>query len=158
MMSEIEIILESNINEEKEYTTIMDPIICEYCSKGFCNKMTLLCHQTTTKNCLKLHVYLEVTIDCVNCKKSLALEYYKQHEIKCDIILQKSKTEEKQELDEIQKQTKKLYKDFHESKDINDKLKIELTEARIAITLLERQNDRLHSSFDKCYDEVIRKS
>jgi len=154
-------------------------IICSYCSKEFCNKMTLLRHQTTTKSCLKLQGKQEVKIDCINCKKSLAVEYYKQHKIKCDIIFEKSKTEQKQEFDKIQKQNKKLSesndklklelyeskrmidklnKDIYDSNDINNKLKIDLAEARTAITILEHQNDRLHSSSTSVTMKLVEKA
>ncbi len=148
---------------------------CVFCSKEFSTKNTLLRHQKTTKSCLIIQGKSEGSgIECVNCKKMLAVEYYKQHVTKCNLIFEKSKTEQKEELDKLQKQNKKIKTDLTESKKCIDKLKSELNESkntvskltqeigkhkdsitllekeierlRSANTILEKQNDKLHTS------------
>lgn len=148
---------------------------CVFCSKEFCSKQTLTKHQKTTKSCLQIQgKNASSSIECVNCKKMLAIESYKKHIIKCNLIFEKSKTEQKEELDKIQKQNKKIKLDLSESKKCIDKLKNELNiqknfisqlteeiikykdsisflekeveSLRSANTVLEKQNDKLHIS------------
>jgi hypothetical protein len=52
----------------------------------FSSKVSLSNHQRTVKSCLKLQGKDEVTIECCNCKKVLAIRSYKQHKIKCNIV------------------------------------------------------------------------
>jgi len=146
--------------------------ICNFCSKEFSNRINLLQHQKTVKSCLKLQGKQEdeANIECVNCKKLLAVRSYKQHKIKCDVIFQKSKQEQEEKNDIyddlknkykiLEKQNKKLNIDLSESKSINDKLKIDLSESKSVndklklelaeikgcFSLLREQNERLHSS------------
>ncbi len=146
--------------------------ICNFCSKEFSSKTSLLNHQKTVKSCLKLQGKQEEegTIECSNCKKILAVRSYKQHKIKCDITVSNIKkqqedsekqsiklTEQNQKLNE---QNKKLNEQLNESKEINDKLKLDLYESKTVIdklnlelaeikgrfSILEHQNERLHSS------------
>jgi hypothetical protein len=146
--------------------------ICNFCSKEFSSKVNLIRHQTTVKKCLKLQGKEEENIKCENCLKILTIEYYKQHKIKCDLKMNKEKDHlEKQKLyKELQDkyktleiQNNKLKEEYNKLKIENNtlkielshtkiykeninKLKIELAEAKTSINLLERQNERLHSS------------
>jgi len=168
MISEIEIIIESNN-------------ICNFCSKEFSCKMSLTHHQQTVKSCLQIQGKQDINIECTNCNKLLSIKYYKQHKIKCDLksnkekdnlektnlynelsykykILEEENKTFKISLFESIKIIDKLNKDLYDSKDINDKLKIELAETRIAITILERQNDRLHSSSTSVTMKLLEKA
>ena len=139
--------------------------ICQYCEKEFSNKGTLLRHQTTTKSCLELQGKNDVYVECSNCKKKLVITSYDKHKIKCDI-----NTQEKEEKNLyvslqkthklVEKQNKKLKLDMVEYKQSLDKskaetaeykekyeaLKIELAEVKSCNVLLEKQNEKLHSS------------
>ena len=157
--------------------------ICNYCSKEFSNKVNLIRHQTTVKNCLKLQGKNEdeIKVECINCKKLLSGEYYKQHKIKCDLKLNQEKDNlEKNKLYNdlqekykvLEKQYKKLKTEVNgsknindklkeellDSKNINDKLKLELAEIKGCIGLLERQNDRLHSSSTSVTMKLVEKA
>ena len=134
----------------------MNSNVCNYCSKSFSTNTTLLRHQTTTKSCLALQGK-EVNIECANCKKVLKnIEYYKQHKIKCD-----------QEFEEKNKLYNTLFEKYKSLEKHNEKLEIELNKTKeelsisklsqltidkeneklkMAVSLLERQNDKLHST------------
>ena len=166
-------------------------MICQYCSKEFSNKATLLRHQTTVKSCLELQGKNDTHIECSNCKKQLAITSYKQHKIKCDINIQEK--EEKTRYASLQttyksleKQNKKLKLDMAEYKSLLDKskeetsgykslldksnaetvhykslfeaLKIELAEVKSCNILLEKQNEKLHSSSTSVTMRLVEKA
>jgi hypothetical protein len=140
--------------------------ICNYCLKEFSNKVNLLRHQTSVKSCLKLQGKKEdeLKIECMNCKKLLSYEYYKQHKVKCDLLHEKTnkQTDLYHNLQEkyilIEKENDKLKSELADSKSINDKLKLELAEIKGCIGLLERQNDRLHSSSTSVTMKLVEKA
>lgn len=134
-----------------------DKYICEFCTKEFCSIATLTRHKKTTKSCLQLQGKNE-SIECKNCKKLLAIEYYKQHMIKCDALFEKSKEEEKQQLqkiDKISETNEKLKHELVESKKCINKLKNELSNVndkneryKISISILEKEVEKLKSAFN----------
>jgi chaperonin cofactor prefoldin len=131
---------------------------CVFCSKTFSSKVHLTRHQTTTKSCLKLQGKEEVNIECVNCKKVLAVDSYRLHKIKCDQELEninKNKMydilQEKYTL--LEKQNKKLKTDMAELKKYVDTLKAdllknnsELLESKNSQLSTEKENEKLHTS------------
>lgn len=132
---------------------------CVYCSKDFCNKVTLIRHQKTTKRCLQLQGKNEETIECTNCKKTLTVEYYKQHILKCNILFEKSNLDKKDELEKTQKYQKKILdlneklktelsdskKKLSETKETNDQIKVEMTKLKAHLTIMEKENEKLQS-------------
>ena len=129
--------------------------ICNFCSKQFTTKVNLLQHQRTVKSCLILQGKQneETTIECVNCKKVLSLKYYKQHKIKCDIVLEEKKKHEedveKTKLySQLQEKNKNLEKENRRLKYLIENYKkydIELKEYNNRINFLEKENDKLKS-------------
>jgi len=152
----------------------MENNICQFCLKEFSNKVNLLQHQKSTKNCLQIQGKEEksINIECVTCKKILAKRSYKQHKIKCDenskhqeeyIELQnKYKTLEKKykKMETTQQQydeqllSLKSFKDHinelvncnQKLKEQLDHLKLELAEVKGCNVLLKEQNDKFHVS------------
>jgi hypothetical protein len=142
----------------------MENNICSFCSKEFSNKVNLIRHQTTTKSCLKLQgkEEKESTIKCINCKKLFAVEYYKKHKIKCDLI-EEEKNKDKEELEEENKKLKSTnqqyelelkkitsYKDkyeyeLNEERMLVNKIMMELVEYKSYNTVLKEQNEKLQS-------------
>ena len=152
--------------------------ICTFCSKSFSNKVNLLRHQSTTKSCLKQQGKDEVNIECSNCKKLLAVEYYKQHKVKCDQAVENSnknkmydviqeknitlETKNKKLKAELLETKKLLQEEAEKSKKYKaelEKVKIEAKESQLllekeneklkmAVSLLECQNDKLYSKFN----------
>ena len=138
--------------------------ICSFCSKEFSSKTSLNNHQRTVKSCLKLQgkEEKESTVECVNCKKILAVRSFKQHKIKCDILSEKT-NKEKQDLEEENKKLKSIneqyelelkkiasYKDKYEAelkeeRMIINKLRMELVEYKSYNTILKEQNEKLQS-------------
>jgi len=111
---------------------ISEKHICEHCSKEFCSKATLIRHKKTTKSCLEIQGKEDVAMECINCKKFFAMQYYKQHIEKCDIVFEKVKNEYKEQQKEIEKirgQNKKI-------SETNSKLKTELQESRLVFNSL----------------------
>jgi hypothetical protein len=105
----------------------------------------------------------EKTVECGNCKKMLAVEYYKQHKSKCDqeysdrnkvndVLQEKNKTLEKQnkklksELNESKNTISQLTHEISKHKDSVTLLEKEIERLRSANTILEKQNDKLHTS------------
>ena len=139
--------------------------VCEYCSKEFSTKLTLSRHQRTTKSCLQLQGK-EKSIECENCKKLLAIEYYRQHLQKCNSIFEKSKIEQQVEKNELEKMIEKndkinkeleyfkksnllLEKELEDSaktKKYVSELEKEIEKLKSIITVLESQNEKLHTS------------
>jgi hypothetical protein len=122
--------------------------VCHFCLKEFSTKINLVRHQSTTKSCLKLQGKTEITIECVNCKKSLVVEYYKQHKIKCDSeYSEKNKyfndLSDKHKIAE--KNNKKLKTELSESKDTNEKINITVKELKASLVLMEKENEKLQS-------------
>ena len=138
--------------------------ICNFCSKEFSCKTSLNNHQRTVKSCLKLQgkEEKELAIECINCKKILAVRSYKQHKIKCDLIIEKTK-KDKDNLEEQNKKLKsineqyelelmnlRLYNDklkteLEESRSYNEKIRMELVEYKSYNTILKEQNEKLQS-------------
>lgn len=138
--------------------------ICSFCSKEFSSKTSLNNHQRTGKSCLKLQgkEEKESTVECVNCKKILAVRSFKQHKIKCDILSEKT-NKEKQDLEEENKKLKSIneqyelelkkiasYKDKYEAelkeeRMIINKLRMDLVEYKTTINILKEQNEKLQS-------------
>lgn len=143
--------------------------ICTFCSKVFINSANLTRHQKTTKKCLEIQGKND-SVECVNCKKVLSLQFYKRHKKKCD-----QESEEKNKLEDnlqqkyvlleeknklLEEKNKKMKTDLTSLNNNLSKLKDELTEYQkeneklktlVAvhekqITVLERQNDKLHTS------------
>jgi hypothetical protein len=137
--------------------------------------MTLLRHQTTTKSCLLRQGKQEEKIECINCKKLLTIEYYKQHKKKCDkeyndrnkiyntiqekyTLLEKQNKKLKLDLSEYKSSLDKENIEINKYKSLLDKLKIELIELKAKNELLEKQNDRLHSSSTSVTMKLVEKS
>ena len=138
--------------------------ICNFCNKEFSNRVNLLQHQKTVKSCLKLQGKQEdeSSTECINCKKVFSIKYYKNHKIKCDLIVEKTK-KDKDDLEEQNKKLKsineqyelklmnfriyndKLKSELEESNSYNEKIKMELVEYKTMISLLEKHNEKLHS-------------
>jgi len=127
--------------------------ICNFCSKKFTTKTNLTKHQTTTKNCLLIQGKIETDVECPTCKKKLVSQYFKQHKLKCDLeyqeYLQKNEIIERYKV--LEQKNKEIEKEI-------DKLKIELAEARATINLLDRQNERLHSSSTNITLKLVEKA
>jgi hypothetical protein len=147
--------------------------ICNFCNKEFSNKVNLIQHQKTVKSCLKLQGKQEdeTTTQCTNCNKILAVRSYKQHKIKCDLVIEEKnknqdyleKTKLYNELldkykiletqskklksinNQYELELKKLKAELEESRSYNEKIKMELVEYKTTISLLERQNEKLQS-------------
>jgi hypothetical protein len=140
--------------------------ICDFCSKEFSTKMNLKRHQTTAKSCLQVQGKSE-SVECVNCKKMLAIHSYKQHIAKCNAIFKTAISSYIEELEKLRKQHKKvtdnndkLKSELSESKKLVDNLKTELVDSKTycdtlrieneklktSISILEKQNDKLHTS------------
>ena len=131
--------------------------ICNFCSKEFSSKTSLINHQKTVKRCLEIQgkEENETSIECLNCKKILAVRSYKQHKIKCDII--KEESEKTRLYDEIKEKYKIQDKQIKELRTINNKyeedlkeermlvnnLRMELVEYKTTISLLEKLNEKL---------------
>ena len=119
--------------------------ICEFCTKKFATKVNLLQHQRTVKKCLILQGKQEeeTNTECVNCKKILSIKYFKQHKLKCDLMLfEKKKHDEEKEKTKLYSQIQDKYKNLE--KEIR-KLKEERTHKQKRLSLLEKQNDKLKS-------------
>jgi hypothetical protein len=105
--------------------------ICNFCSKEFSSKTSLINHQRTVKRCLEIQGKedKETSIECLNCKKILAVRSYKQHKIKCDII--KEESEKTRLYDEIKEKYKLQDKQIKELRTINNKYDEDLKEERM---------------------------
>jgi hypothetical protein len=117
---------------------------CNFCSKKFSNKVNLLRHQTTTKTCLLIQGKKDVTTDCPNCGKALAVEYFKQHKIKCD--KERETTSKNKLYDLLQENNTLLEKENQKLKSeliILNKLREELDLSKNMINLLEKENEKL---------------
>jgi hypothetical protein len=136
--------------------------ICNFCLKKFSCKVSLTRHQKTTKSCLQIQgkEEAEINTECTNCGKKLALEYYKQHRIKCDMAEEEKKKHQEEEdktklydkLQEKYKSLEKQNKNLKENQTFIDKLKEEIIEYKITIihlkeqvSLLKEQNEKLQS-------------
>jgi len=128
--------------------------ICEFCLKEFCSKATLLRHQKTTKSCLELQGKKDANIECLNCKKTFAIQYYKQHQIKCDVIFEKTKTEQKEELEKISKQNEKIKSELLSTKKHFDKIKDELLYSKSEIVKLNHENTEYKNIITNLEKEV----
>lgn len=133
--------------------------ICNFCSKQFTTKVNLLQHQRTVKSCLILQgkQQEETTVECINCKKVLSLKYYKQHKIKCDLLLnEKKKHEENIEKTKLYSQVQEKYKNLEKEnkklKSLIEKYNTDLKERDLSIEkfksdiiYLEKENGKLKS-------------
>jgi len=141
--------------------------ICNFCSKEFSCKISLIRHQKTTKKCLQIQGK-EETIECSNCKKLLSITYYNQHKIKCDVIFEKTKKD--QEKTKIQNKTledknKLLEKDIQKLKLLNHKQNLELEEYKrkneilhSINAILKEQNEKLQSSCENITMKLAEKT
>jgi hypothetical protein len=121
--------------------------ICSFCSKEFSCKASLLNHQKTVKSCLILQGKQEEKIDCENCKKVLSIRSYRQHKLKCDLIVKK--------ISEIIKKDDPFIEKEKENSNlliIIDKQKSEIKERDLSIEkfksdiiYLEKENGKLKS-------------
>lgn len=127
--------------------------ICNFCSKNFTTKVNLLQHQRTVKSCLILQgkQQEETSVECVNCKKILSLKYYKQHKMKCDLVLEEKKKHEEdiektKIYSQVQEKNKNLEKENKRLKYLIENYKkydTELKEYNARINSLEKENDKL---------------
>jgi hypothetical protein len=128
-----------------------DTIICNFCSKTFSCRISLLRHQKTVKSCLKLQGKEETDIECENCKKILSIKYYKQHKVKCDIIFEKTKKNQ----EEYENKNKDMYE---KNKNIEKQNNILLEENKNLKLLNEKLNEQLILELkekDKLKGEII---
>jgi hypothetical protein len=145
--------------------------ICDFCSKSFDTKVSLNRHQAHAKSCLLIQGK-DNSIECVNCKKILTAEYYKRHKVKCDqdfqelnkyklydglhetnLQLEKQNKKLKAELIDIKKYIDTLKADLLKASDVhlstekeNEKLRTTVAMLEKQIVVLERQNDKLHTT------------
>lgn len=141
----------------------MENNVCNFCTKEFSCKTSLVRHQKTSKTCLEIQgKEEEKDIKCDNCNKVFSIKYYKQHKIKCDAIFELSKKNQ----EESQKQNKSLYEknktlekqimdliilkdkydaELKEERMIINKLRMELIEYKSYNTILKEQNEKLQS-------------
>lgn len=110
----------------------MENNICEFCSKEFSSKYTLINHQRTVKSCLKLQgkEEKETEIECENCNKVLSIRSYKKHKPKCD-----EKYQEEKEIEEVKERDKERDKEIKE-------LKLENETYKKKINSLEKDNEK----------------
>ena len=141
----------------------MENNVCNFCTKEFSCKTSLVRHQKTSKTCLEIQgKEEEKDIKCDNCNKVFSIKYYKQHRIKCDGIFELSKKNQEEShkknkiLDEknksLEKQIKELLtiknkyeSELKEERMLVNNLRMELVEYKTTISLLEKQNEKLQS-------------
>ena len=123
----------------------MENNICNFCSKEFSSKVNLLQHQRTVKSCLILQGKQEETVECENCKKVLAVRSYKQHKLKCDLMVKKVSEIIKKDDPYIEKE-----KEIKELRELIDKQKVEIKDLSFLvdkyksdIIYLEKENEKL---------------
>ena len=123
----------------------MENNICNFCSKEFSSKVNLLQHQRTVKSCLILQGKQEETVECENCKKVLAVRSYKQHKLKCDLMVKKVSEIIKKDDPYIEKE-----KEIKELRELIDKPKVEIKDLSFLvdkyksdIIYLEKENEKL---------------
>ncbi len=101
--------------------------VCEFCSKEFSSKISLLRHQKTTKTCLKVQgkEENESVTECPNCNKRLSIEYFKQHKVKCDITVEEQKkNKEKEQKSELYNELKSKYDSLeNQNKELENEVK-----------------------------------
>ena len=127
--------------------------ICTFCSKNFSSKGHLERHQRTTKSCLLLQGKENVTIECDNCKKVLAIESIRLHKIKCDKefeSINKNKMYDvlKDKNASLEKHSKKIKGELVETKKNMDTLKTELDETKYKLLAVEKENDKLKAQLE----------
>ena len=123
----------------------MENNICNFCSKEFSSKVNLLQHQRTVKSCLILQGKQEETVECENCKKVLAVRSYKQHKLKCDLMVKKVSEIIKKDDPYLEKE-----KEIKELRELIDKQKVEIKDLSFLvdkyksdIIYLEKENEKL---------------
>jgi len=118
--------------------------ICNFCSKEFSSKINLSRHQKTTKSCLKIQGKKEdeSMVECENCNKKLAFQYYKQHKIKCDLSFEEN-IKLLNEIKELKSSINNIQLELKEEKEITNKLRMELVEYKTTVNILKEQNDKL---------------
>jgi hypothetical protein len=123
----------------------MENNICNFCSKEFSSKVNLLQHQRTVKSCLILQGKQEETVEGENCKKVLAVRSYKQHKLKCDLMVKKVSEIIKKDDPYIEKE-----KEIKELRELIDKQKVEIKDLSFLvdkyksdIIYLEKENEKL---------------
>lgn len=150
MIQEMKHVLNSfseDIKEERDAKNI-----CQFCSKEFSCKLSLIRHQKTTKSCIILQGKedTDIDIECPNCDKKLAPQYFKQHKAKCDLVKGEIKKTEnlynemKEKYKILEKKNKTLEKKYYEEKESGEKMKIE-------IVRLQSVNDLLKELIDNKY-------
>ena len=137
--------------------------ICNFCSKVFSTSNTLLRHQSTAKSCLRRQGKDEVKMECVNCKKVLTVEYYKQHKIKCDkeygdrnkqyeilkekyVLLENTHKKMETDMKTLKSELSETKRSHVATEKENEKLKTTVAVLEKQLILLEKQNDKLHTS------------
>ena len=108
--------------------------ICNFCSKEFSCKLSLNRHQKTTRSCLIIQGKDDTDIECLNCNKKFAPQYFKQHKIKCDLVKGEFKKTEK-----LYSEIKEKYMDLEKE---NEKMKLEIIKLQNTIQILREQNDK----------------
>jgi hypothetical protein len=172
MISEIDLIINSYKESGVEDSKDNMENICNFCSKQFTTKVNLLQHQRTVKSCLILQGKQEETsVECINCKKVLSLKYYKQHKIKCDLLLdEKKKHEENIEKTKLYSQVQEKYKNLEKEnkklKSLMEKYNTDLKERDLSIEkfksdiiYLEKEKEKLKYANDnlKSLNELLEK-
>lgn len=119
--------------------------ICSFCSKEFSCKASLTNHQRTVKNCLILQGKQEETVECENCKKVLAVRSYRQHKLKCDLMVKKVSEIIKKDDPSIEKEKeiRKLRQLIDEQKSEIKDLSFLVDKYKSDIIYLEKDNEKL---------------
>jgi len=141
MKKEIQVLIDEGIDEEKE----AENNICEFCSKEFSCKASLTNHQRTVKSCLILQGKQEETVECENCKKILAVRSYRQHKLKCDIMVKKVSEIIKKDDPSIEKEIKELRQLIDEQKSEIKERDLYIDKYKSDIIYLEKENEKLKS-------------
>ena len=129
---------------------------CNFCLKEFSCKLSLIRHQKTTKSCLILQGKKEndIDIECPNCNKKLAPQYFKQHKAKCDLVKGEIKKTEnlynemKEKYKILEKKNKTLEKKYRQEKEENEKMKLEIVRLQSVNELLKDLVDNKYKNKD----------